>query len=93
MEMMEDVFPLRMLVSNKELERSLLSFDEMTDAVSISCKIFSAISTASGMPVTCPPAACMLTSTAGFAHAEADGPALDIRDALLMLDRKEDDGP
>lgn len=71
---------LRLLTERSEVgdfhenEFGLLSF-----AASISSKIFSADSTVSGKPLTVPSAACILTSTAGFAHADGGVPKLTAR--------------
>ena len=89
-ESMEDVLPRWTFVStNPEAAESVLPLDERTDAPSSSCRIRPAVRTASGMPVTCPSTAAMLTSTAGFAHAEG-GAALFV---MRETDANDDDCP
>lgn len=74
-EIIEDVFPLRIFVStNAEPSRSDVALPFVaTEALSMSCRIFPAVSDLSPTADTCPSAACMSSSTAGLAQAEGGG--------------------
>jgi hypothetical protein len=80
----EDVLPRWTFISmNPDAVESVLPLGERTDAPSSSCKIRPAVTTASGIPVTCPSTAAILTSTAGLAHAEGGAELLAMRETVI----------
>jgi hypothetical protein len=90
-ESMEVVLPRWTFVSmNPDAAELVLLLDERTDAPSSSCKIRPAVTTASGIPVTCLSTAVILTSNAGLVHAEGGAAAL-LAMRETVIDDDDDD--